>query len=92
MVQRQTKMVQRQTNAQSIAEKVRAMAINLTKNEIGLLKELKAAGERGRQMRRDGNGLERLVKAHFVKVRPASAEAVVYFITPLGSYALERAD
>ena len=62
------------------------MAITLTGEEIGLLKELRGAGE---PLSRS-DGLARLVKANFVKVKPASIEAAVYFITSLGSHALER--
>ena len=85
-------MVRRQTHPGTTAEKVKAMAITLTGEEIGLLKELRGAGELGRLKSRlsHSDGLARLVKANFVKVKPASIEAAVYFITSLGSHALER--
>jgi hypothetical protein len=69
------------------------LAISLTKSEIGLLKELKAAGDRGRLKSRlsHSDGLDRLVKANYVKAKSASKESMVYFITPFGSQALEHA-
>ncbi len=86
-------LMRRQTHPQTTSEKVRAMAITLTETEIGLLKELRGAGERGRLKSRAsrGDGLHRLLKANFVKVKPASELSAVYFITSLGSHALERA-
>jgi hypothetical protein len=85
-------LMRRQTHPQTTSDKVRAMAITLTKAEIGLLKELRGAGELGRLKNRlsRSDGLARLVKANFVKVKPASLEAAVYFITSMGSHALER--
>lgn len=69
------------------------MAIDLTQSEIALLKELKVAGELGRLKSRlmRSAGLGRLVKANYVKVRPASEDSMVYFITKRGSHALEQA-
>jgi hypothetical protein len=37
------------------------------------------------------DGLDRLVKANYVKAKSASKESMVYFITPFGSQALEHA-
>lgn len=69
------------------------MAISLTKNEIQLLKELKAAGERGRLISGASSrtGLARLVKAHYVKEKAVSLDAVLYLITQLGRQALDKA-
>ena len=62
--------------------------IELMNIEIAVLKELKAAGERGRLRSRLSRSeeLARLVKISYVKVKPASKDFVVYFITPWGRH------
>ncbi len=68
------------------------MPVNLTRSEIDLLKALKAAGEKGRLVSRISRdeGVDRLVKANYVKVRSATTESVMYFITQLGSQVVDR--
>jgi hypothetical protein len=66
------------------------MPISLTTEEIKYLKELVAAGERGRMMaattRREV--LKRLVEARYVVSRPMSMDTVHYVITDQGRKAL----
>jgi hypothetical protein len=61
--------------------------IKLTASEVTALKELAAAGPRGRKsrVRRD---LARLIRAHYVTEQSASRDTVVYVITDLGRRAL----
>jgi hypothetical protein len=68
------------------------MPVNLTRNEIDLLKALKAAGEKGRLVSRTSGdeGVDRLVRANYVKVRSTATESVMYFITQLGSQVVDR--
>ena len=46
------------------------MEHRLTDEEISLLKELKGAGERGRNFDRGSSGLQRLMRAGYVRRRP----------------------
>ena len=66
------------------------MPISLTTEEVNYLKELVAAGERGRTIaapsRREG--LKRLVGAGYVVSRPMSYHTVHYMITEEGRRAL----
>jgi len=66
------------------------MPISLTTEEVKYLKELVAAGERGRTIaapsRREG--LKRLVAAGYVVSRPTSVDTVHYIITDEGRKAL----
>jgi hypothetical protein len=67
--------------------------IELTADEIAALKQLAAAGERGRISSGLKNRirLSRLVQAGYVIERPASMDAVAYVITHLGRQALASA-
>ena len=67
------------------------MAISLTSDEIHLLKELKAAGARGRTLSEAAQRevLMRPTKARYVTVEAASAEALRYVITLQGLNALD---
>jgi hypothetical protein len=68
------------------------MAIRLSVSEIGLLKELKGAGERGRLISGPASraGLVRLVKASYVMEQAVSLDAVLYSITSIGRHALDN--
>jgi hypothetical protein len=68
------------------------MPVYLTRNEIDLLKALKAAGEKGRLASRTSGdeGVDRLVRANYVKVKSTATESVMYFITQLGSQVVDR--
>jgi hypothetical protein len=59
-------------------------SINLTPNELTALKELAAAGPRGRTSRAVRRDLARLIQAHYVIEKSASMDTVVYVITDLG--------
>jgi hypothetical protein len=65
----------------------------LTAQEIGYLKELCAAGDRGRTVTAatPRNGLHRLVGAGYVNDHPISMDAVIYTITKRGRRALAAA-
>jgi hypothetical protein len=63
--------------------------IKLIPSEVTALKELAAAGPRGRTGRAVRRDLARLIQAHYVLERSASMDAVVYVITDLGRRALE---
>jgi hypothetical protein len=67
------------------------MAYTLTDNEIRLLKELKAAGNRGRLVPQAPLVLARLMRAAYVKRRAIKASADRYVITDLGTAALSNA-
>jgi hypothetical protein len=58
----------------------------LSQADVGLLKELKAAGERGRTVRTADTRLvlDRLAKGGFVVARPIGIESVKYRITQRG--------
>jgi hypothetical protein len=65
------------------------MAYSLTDDEIRLLKELKAAGSRGRLVPQAPLVLARLMRAAYVKRRRViNASADRYVITDLGAAAL----
>ena len=67
------------------------MTIDLTRDEIWLLKALRAAGERGRIVSAFASnaGLARLVEVQFVT--KTTAEKSLYVITDRGRQALENA-
>jgi hypothetical protein len=67
------------------------MAYSLTDDEIRLLKELKAAGSRGRLVPQAPLVLARLMRAAYVKRRAIKASADRYVITDLGAAALSNA-
>ena len=66
----------------------------LSQADIGLLKELKAAGERGRIMRGFNMrlALDRLAKGGFVVARPTGLELVQYRISQRGRDAILEHD
>jgi hypothetical protein len=70
------------------------MTINLTTGEIAVLKELLAAGERGRTCSglKARSGFSRLVKAGYVLEQAASMDALAYVITKVGRQALAGAE
>jgi hypothetical protein len=62
--------------------------IKLTPGEVTALKELAAAGPRGRTSRAVRRDLARLIQAHYVIERSAKTDTVIYVITDLGRRAL----
>ena len=62
--------------------------IKLTPSEVTALKQLAAAGPRGRKSRTVRRDLARLIRAHYVTEQSASTDTVVYVITDLGRRAL----
>jgi len=62
--------------------------IELTPIELTALKELAAAGPRGRKSRAVRRDLARLIRAHYVTEQSASMDTVIYVITDLGRRAL----
>jgi hypothetical protein len=62
--------------------------IELTPSEVTALKELAAAGPRGRKSRAVRRDLARLIRAHYVTEQSASMDTVVYVITDHGRRAL----
>jgi hypothetical protein len=62
--------------------------IKLTPREVTALKELAAAGPRGRTSRAVRRDLARLIQAHYVIERSAKTDTVIYVITDLGRRAL----
>ena len=68
------------------------MAIKLTAEERGYLKQLAAAGERGRKSAASPRGLKHLVGLGYVSERPLRRDAALYTITDLGRQALTEAD
>jgi hypothetical protein len=66
----------------------------LTQGELELLKQLKAAGERGRNVRELHTrvSLDRLVKGGFVTARPTDPGFVQYRITQRGQDAIVEHD
>ena len=64
--------------------------MQITDDEIRLLKELKGAGSRGRPVARAPLVLARLMRAGYVK-RRVKATADRYVITVLGAVALDNA-
>jgi hypothetical protein len=69
------------------------MSISLTTKEIGFLKQLEAAGVRGRTISAPTPraGLGRLVDAGYVTDRAVSMDVVLYTITDRGRAALAAA-
>jgi DNA-binding MarR family transcriptional regulator len=70
------------------------MPISLTVEEVKYLKELVAAGERGRTIAAAATSrrevLKRLVEARYVVSRPISKDTVHYMITDQGREALRN--
>ena len=64
------------------------MKVELTPGELTALKELAAAGPRGRKSRAVRRDLARLVRAQYVTEQSASMDVVVYVITDHGRRAL----
>jgi len=62
--------------------------IELTPSEVTALKELAAAGPRGRKSRAVRRDLARLIRAHYVTEQSASMDTVIYVITDHGRRAL----
>ena len=62
--------------------------IELRPIELTALKELAAAGPRGRKSRAVRRDLARLIRAHYVTEQSASMVTVIYVITDLGRRAL----
>jgi hypothetical protein len=62
--------------------------MELTPTEVMALKELAAAGPRGRTSRAVRRDLARLIQAHYVIEQSANMDSVVYRITDLGRRAL----
>jgi hypothetical protein len=58
--------------------------IKLTPREVTALKELAAAGPRGRTSRAVRRDLARLIQAHYVIEQSANTDTVIYVITDLG--------
>ncbi len=70
------------------------MAISLTEDEIGLLKQLKAAGEHGRTRRtlNSDAALARLIKEGYVVARTAKVDLMLFYrLTDRGQQALADA-
>jgi hypothetical protein len=67
------------------------MEYRLTDEEIGLLKELKGAGNRGRAIPQAQSGLARLLRAGYVKRHVTIKDADRYVITTIGAIALSNA-
>ena len=67
------------------------MDYTLTDEEIGLLKELKGAGERGRVLPQAQSAIERLLRMGYVKRHAMKATADRYIITAIGAEALSNA-
>ena len=59
-------------------------ADKFTPREVMALKELAAAGPRGRKSRAVRRDLARLIQAHYVIEQSANTDTVVYVITDLG--------
>ena len=66
----------------------RMIKVELTPGEVTALKELAAAGPRGRKSRAVRRDLARLIRAHYVTEQSASMDSVVYVITDYGRRAL----
>jgi len=68
------------------------MTISLTKDEVDFLKQLAAAGPRGRTISgaKSREGLSRLVKVGYVKDQAGALDVVVFVITDFGRRALEN--
>jgi hypothetical protein len=70
--------------------------MTLTQIDLGLLKQLRAAGDRGRNVRevevKTRATLDRLVKGGYLVARPADVESVQYRITQRGKDAIVEHD
>jgi DNA-binding MarR family transcriptional regulator len=66
------------------------MEYRLTDKEISLLKELKGAGGRSRNVDQGSSGLERLVRAGYVRRLPSKGTATRHVITDIGRIALDN--
>jgi len=68
------------------------MSHQLSATELELMKELAAAGRRGRTVPTTSrSGLTRLVEMHYVTARPINPDTVLYVITDRGRRALADA-
>jgi hypothetical protein len=65
--------------------------LRLTDEEIRLLKELKGAGDRGRELPQARLALARLLRAGYVKQYMRKASADRYVITAIGAMGLSNA-
>jgi hypothetical protein len=65
------------------------MAYRLTDDEIRLLKELKGAGDRGRNIDQARLELKRLMKIGYVKQSAIEGSAPRYMITDFGKIAVD---
>jgi hypothetical protein len=66
------------------------MSYSLTDEEIRHLKELKGAGDHGRNFDQAWFGLKRLMKVGYVKRNAIEGTATRYVITDLGRIALDN--
>jgi hypothetical protein len=68
--------------------------MTLTQVDLELLKQLRAAGDRGRNVRelKTRVPLDRLVKGGYLVARPADVESVQYRITQRGKDAIVEHD
>jgi DNA-binding PadR family transcriptional regulator len=68
--------------------------MNLTLEDVALLKQLKAAGESGRTIREYNMriALDRLAKSGYVVARPTGPDLIHYRITGRGQEALAEHD
>ena len=66
----------------------------LSEQDLDFLKQLRAAGERGRTVQASSIrvALDRLAKGGFVLARPTGRELVTYRITQRGQHALVECD
>ena len=78
----------------SALDKAVKSTMNLTLEEVALLKQLKAAGEGGRTIRAYNMrlALDRLAKGGYVVARPTGLDLVHYRITGRGQEALAEHD
>jgi hypothetical protein len=78
----------------SALDKAVKSTMNLTPEEVALLKQLKAAGEGGRTIRAYNMrlALDRLAKGGYVVARPTGLDLVRYRITGRGQEALAEHD
>ena len=68
------------------------MSRRLSATELELMKELAAAGPRGRTMPTTSrSGLARMIEMHYVTARTISPDTVLYVITDRGRRALADA-
>ena len=78
----------------SALDKAVKSTMNLTLEEVALLKQLKAAGEGGRTIRAYNMrlALDRLAKGGYVVARPTALDLVHYRMTERGQEALAEHD